>query len=55
MAAHWRARHLLESLTALDAILPEEGFGAMRIEVASVVEGRRYRSSLGARPPHQPR
>jgi glycosyltransferase involved in cell wall biosynthesis len=39
MAAQWRARHLLETLTALDTILPEEGFGLMRIEVASVLEG----------------
>lgn len=38
LAAQWRAKHLLEALTALDVMLPEEGFGAMRIDVASVVE-----------------
>jgi glycosyltransferase involved in cell wall biosynthesis len=37
-AAQLRARHLLDALTALDTILPGEGFGAMRLEVVSVVD-----------------
>ncbi len=36
LAAHSRARHLLDALSALDALLPEEGWGALRSDVVSV-------------------
>ena len=41
VAAQWAARHLLDALTALDTMLPEQSFGAARVDVAAFAEGLR--------------